>query len=103
MKISSDTYSDVANGKVINFKNEISSVSIVSSDPNFTTTTQGKYIFTGGTLIGEFDSPAGIIIIYPNAISNTTITAIATIPNDSYYGKDQVRLTQAALDLTITP
>ncbi len=103
MKISSDTYSGVANGKVINFKNQISSVSIIPSDSSFTTTTQGKYIFAGETLIGEFDSTAGIIIIYPNVISNTTITAIATIPNDSYYGKDQVRLTQAALDLTITP
>lgn len=102
MKINSSSYSEVSNGKVINFKNEISNISIVPSNSSFSTTTQGKYIFATGTLIGEFDSTRGIIIIYPNTIPNVSITARAVIPNDTYYGKDQVRLTQANLDLTIT-
>jgi hypothetical protein len=104
MNINSSVYSDVLNGKIINFKNPIKNVSLIPSDNGFTTTVQGKYIFASGIIndvIGEVDLSKGLIIIYPNTVSASSISAKAEISDDTYYGKDQIKLSQINLDLTV--
>jgi hypothetical protein len=99
--------STISNERKMNFKSELSSVSLSGFGGSVTAQNNGKYLYLSSSAnaspVGEVDLINGVVTIYPNITTNE-LTIDAKFPNDNFIAKDEIvsYIKNSETDITIT-
>lgn len=97
----------ISNERKMNFKSQLSSVSVSGFDGSVTAQNNGKYLYLSNPAnaapVGEVDLMNGVVTIYPNMTTNE-LTINAKFPNDTFIAKDEIvsYIKNSETDITIT-